>query len=117
VLARLASLNQYQRDGVKAPHKPPLALLAVARLMKTGSSELPFSVAEVALGSLITQYALSSQSNRVQSAAYPFTRLRSDGVWVLDSDVPMDLVGPLRGATSPAVWNPASRRPCEPIRN
>jgi putative restriction endonuclease len=96
VLARFASLNQYQRDGVKAPHKPLLALLAVARLMKTGSSELPFSVAEAALGSLIAQYAPSSQSNRAQSVAYPFTRLRSDGVWVLDSDVPMDLVGPLR---------------------
>ena len=36
-----------------------------------------------------------SRTGRAQSAAYPFTRLRADGVWVLDHDVPMDLVGPL----------------------
>ena len=28
-------------------------------------------------------------------AAYPFTRLRADGVWVLDYSVRNDLVGPL----------------------
>jgi putative restriction endonuclease len=45
------------------------------------------------LGVLVTILVLST--GRLQSAAYPFTRLRGDGVWVLDLDVPMDLVGPL----------------------
>src|SRR6185312_12265725 len=36
-----------------------------------------------------------SRTGRAQSAAYPFTRLRADGVWVLDQDVEMDRVGPL----------------------
>ncbi|GAA4565707.1 hypothetical protein GCM10023176_14410 [Micromonospora coerulea] len=36
-----------------------------------------------------------SKTGRAQSAAYPFTRLYSDGVWTLNRDVPMDLVGPL----------------------
>jgi len=35
-----------------------------------------------------------SRTGSAQSAAYPFTRLRSDGVWALDHDVPMDLIGP-----------------------
>ena len=32
---------------------------------------------------------------RPLSAALPFTRLRSDGIWTLDHDVPHDTIGPL----------------------
>jgi hypothetical protein len=32
---------------------------------------------------------------RAQSAAYPFTRLRADGDWVLSQNVQMDIVVPL----------------------
>ena len=38
---------------------------------------------------------LASLRQHQQGGRYPFTRLRADGVWVLDQDVPMDLVGPL----------------------
>ncbi|KXK62204.1 restriction endonuclease [Micromonospora rosaria] len=95
VLARLTSLRLHQRDGRRSPHKPLLVLLALARLADTGSSELPWSAAESRLSELIAEFGPAARTGRAQSAAYPFTRLRSDGVWTLSRDVPMDLVGPL----------------------
>lgn len=95
VLARLASLRQHQQGGQRSPHKPLLVLLALGRLQATGSSELAWGEAEAALAELIAEFGRPSRTGRAQSAAYPFTRLRADGVWVLDADVPMDLVGPL----------------------
>ena len=95
LLDRFATLRQHQRNGQRSPHKPLLALLALGRLARTGSSSLPWSVAEPALAELIGEFGPPSRTSRSQSAAYPFTRLRADGVWVLDQDVQMDLVGPL----------------------
>jgi len=96
LLARFGSLQQHQRkDGQRAPHKPLLVLLALGRLAAIGSSELPWSAAESALGELIAEFGPPSRTSRAQSAAYPFTRLRNDQVWVLNQDVQMDLVGPL----------------------
>jgi len=98
VLARLGSLRQHQRDGQRSPHKPLLVLLALGRLAVAGSSELPWTEARAKLADLIAEFGPSSRTGRAQSAAYPFTRLRTDGIWVLDQDVPMDLVGPLARA-------------------
>lgn len=96
VLERLASLRQHQQDGRRSPHKPLLVLLALGRLAATGTSSLPWSEAEAKLAQLIEEFGPTSKTGRAQSAAYPFTRLRADGVWTLDRDVPMDNVGPLR---------------------
>lgn len=95
MLARLGSLRQHQRRGERSPHKPLLVLLALGRLAATGSSQLPWSQAEAELADLIAEFGPPPRTGRAQSAAYPFTRLRADGVWVLDQDVQMDLVGPL----------------------
>ena len=67
----------------------------LSRLLSTGSSALPWSVAETQLAHLLAEFGPPSRAGRAQSAAYPFTRLRSDKVWVLDQDVQMDLVRPL----------------------
>jgi hypothetical protein len=67
----------------------------VGRLANTGSSRLRWAEAVVELGELIAQFGPPSHTGRTQSAAYPFTRLRSDGVWILDHQVPMDRVAPL----------------------
>ena len=56
---------------------------------------MPWSAAESALGELIAEFGPPSRTSCAQSAAYPFTRLRNDQVWVLDQDVQMDLVRPL----------------------
>jgi putative restriction endonuclease len=95
VLGWLAALRQHQHAGRRSPHKPLLALLALGRLFTSGSSSLSWTAAEAQLGALIAEFGPASTTGRAQSAAYPFTRLRSDGVWVLDRDVPMDAVGPL----------------------
>ena len=47
------------------------------------------------LAALIAEFGRPSKTAPAQSAAYPFTRLRADGVWTLDADVQMDLVRPL----------------------
>jgi putative restriction endonuclease len=83
-------------DGRRSPHKPLLALLALGRLIETGSSKLAWSEVELRLAYVLAEFGPPSKTGPAQSAAYPFTRLRSDGVWQLDSDVPMDNVGPLR---------------------
>jgi putative restriction endonuclease len=62
----------------------------------TGESTTPFSEIEEQLASLIATFGPPSRTARASSAAYPFTRLRSDQVWQLDADVAMDNVGPLR---------------------
>ena len=85
VLARLASLRQHRQRGRRSPHKPLLVLLALGRLAATGSSELPWSSAEAVLADLIAEFGPPSGTGRAQSAAYPFTRLRADGVWVARS--------------------------------
>jgi putative restriction endonuclease len=96
VLDQLASLRQHQQEGRRSPHKPLLVLLALGRLAASGSSALPWTEAEQRLADLLEEFGPTSRTGRAQSAAYPFTRLRADGVWVLDRDVPMDNVGPLR---------------------
>lgn len=47
------------------------------------------------LAALIAEFGYPSKTAPAQSAAFPFTRLRADGVWMLDADVQMDLVRPL----------------------
>ena len=94
-VTRLTSLRQYQGDGKRAPHKPLLVLLALGQLQSTGSSAMPWSLVEERLGAMLAEFGTPSRQGST-SAAYPFTRLRADGVWQLTRDVPDDNVGPLR---------------------
>lgn len=124
VVERFAALRQYQRNGQRFPHKPLVVLLALAGLARNGSSSLPWSVAGPVLAALIAEFAPPSRTGRTQSAAYPFTRLPVDRVWVLDREVPMDLVGPLaesdvtgrfeRSVEEALRADPTPARPCRP---
>jgi putative restriction endonuclease len=96
VLTRLSTLRQHHQQGQRSPHKPLLVLLALGRLVRHGTSEIGWSVAERELAELIRDYGRPTSTPPVQRAAYPFTHLRSDDIWVLDHDVPMDKVRPLR---------------------
>lgn len=93
-LERLTALRQYRGDGKRAPHKPLLVLLALGELTNSGSSRMPWSVVQSRLGELLAEFGTASTSGSA-SAAYPFTRLRSDGVWQLSREVPNDNLGPL----------------------
>lgn len=97
VFEQLTSLRQFQGDGRRAPHKPLLVLLALGQLQASGSSILSWSVVEDRLGALLDEFGTSAKAGSA-SAAYPFTRLRSDLVWQLTRDVPNDSVGPLNSA-------------------
>lgn len=88
------ALRQYQGDGKRAPHKPLLVLLALGQLAGTGSSNMSWSVVQQRLGGLLAEFGTSATSDP-SSAAYPFTRLRTDGVWQLSREVPNDNIGPL----------------------
>lgn len=59
------------------------------------SSTLPWLQAPGLLGTLIGKFGPPSRTSQAQSSAYPFTRLRSDGIWQLDHEVPMDAVSPV----------------------
>lgn len=94
-LERLTSLRQYQHQGKRVPHKPLLGLLALGQLEATASSAVTWGQAQTRLAELIREFGPQTKTGAKQSAAYPFTRLRSDGVWALDADVPTDVVGEL----------------------
>jgi putative restriction endonuclease len=98
VLERLTSLRQYQHQGKRVPHKPLLVLLALGQLEATGSSAVSWDLAQDRLADLISEFGPQTRTARKQSAAYPFTRLRRDGIWSLDADVPDDSVGTLDAA-------------------
>ena len=95
VLERLTSLRQYQHQGKRVPHKPLLVLLALGQIEATGSSAVTWDLAQDRLAQLISDFGPQTRTGRRQSAAYPFTRLRTDGIWNLDADVPNDLLGQL----------------------
>ncbi len=95
LLDKLMALRQHQHDGKRSPHKPLLVLMALGELAASGSSAMRWSAIEDRLATLISDFGPPSSTGAAQRAAYPFTRLRSDGVWTLSQDVPMDRVGPL----------------------
>lgn len=95
VLTQLASLRQHQHQGRRSPHKRLLVLLAIGRLAAEGTSALGWSTTAKKLADVIRDFGPPSSTSPMQSAAYPFTRLRSDRIWTLDHDVPDDNVRPL----------------------
>lgn len=94
LLARLLGVRQFQAAGQRAPHKPLLILLALEQFDRTGSSRLAWTDVEHRLGALLEEFGVPK--NGQQLPAYPFTRLRNDGIWQLSEAVPDDAVTPLR---------------------
>ncbi|MFD8813397.1 phosphorothioated DNA-binding restriction endonuclease [Streptomyces sp. NPDC059627] len=87
-LERAASLRQWSRDGVRAPHKPLLLLYALARFQADAEGELRYTAVEADLKQLLAEYGPAHGS----TPAYPFHHLVSDQVWEVRTD---------RGAGSP----------------
>lgn len=91
---RLLHLRQHQQDGRRSPHKPLLVLLALGTFAETGSSRLEWSEVEHRLADLLQEFGPPRKGG--PKPEYPFTRLRSDLVWQLSGDVPMDAASPLK---------------------
>lgn len=70
-LSRLLSLRLHQQDGRRSPHGPLLALLALGRLRRTGSSDLSWSEVEQELADVLAEFEPASRTGRAQSAATP----------------------------------------------
>jgi putative restriction endonuclease len=76
-LERIRNLNINRNGERRAPHKPLLLLVAIARLLK-GKRELPFTEAKSVLIPLLENYA--PQVIRHQPEL-PYWHLRSDALW------------------------------------
>lgn len=86
IVLRFNSLGTWVRGDQRAPHKPLLVLLALARWQQGQRSPILFADIEPILTALLKEFGPSRQSFHPE---YPFWRLRNDGIWVVESDQPM----------------------------
>jgi putative restriction endonuclease len=84
IIKQVEDLKVWQRSGERAPHKPLLLLLALARLIQGYERLTPFSDLEEPLRNLLQSYGPPRTTIHPE---YPFWRLQRDGLWeVPDSD-------------------------------
>ena len=68
----------WKRGEQRAPHKPLLVLLALARLQQNGDDALRYNEVAPKLKELLVEFGPSRKSYHPE---YPFWRLQRDGVW------------------------------------
>jgi len=78
VLARFSRIRSWTKGDQRAPHKPLLLLLALARLQRGEPRWISFADVEAQLRDLISDFGPARGTVHPE---YPFWRLRSDGVW------------------------------------
>ncbi len=83
ILDRFRALTVWSRGGQRAPHKPLLALLALARL-QAGKPRWTWSELKPALGDALHDYGPPGVR---ANPHYPFWRLQRDGVWEVGRDL------------------------------
>ena len=76
VLDAFENIRRAQRDGVYAPHKPLLILLALARVQHGEPWLVEFTVIDEQLKQLLAEFGPSSAA---KSRHYPFWHLATDG--------------------------------------
>ena len=72
------SITVWRRGDERAPHKPLLALYAIARLLRGGERMIPYVEVDRELGKLLIEFGPHRQSYHPE---YPFWRLQNDGLW------------------------------------
>ena len=87
-LARIRELNVWRAEGMRAPHKPLLLLLALGRLQRGEPRLVGFEEVEKPLSNLLRLFGPPS---RVQHPEYPFGRLRNDGLWEIPNGAGLPL--------------------------
>jgi putative restriction endonuclease len=78
VLASFRAIRSWSHGDRRAPHKPLLLLIALARLQRGEGRWLPFTEIEEPFRELLGQYGPEGSG---KNPHYPFWRLRSDGIW------------------------------------
>lgn len=79
ILAAIAKLRVFHSGERRAPHKPLLLLLALARLQREGRRTMPFAEVERDLGPLLDAYAPPVATRH--QPELPYWHLQSDGLW------------------------------------
>ena len=80
-LRLFSSLNVWRRRDQRAPHKPLLVLLALARMERADGRWLRYAEVDEEMRRLLEEFGPSRRSYHPE---YPFGRLRNDGVWEFD---------------------------------
>lgn len=84
VLRRLTTVTIWSRGAQRAPHKPLLLLLALAKCARGDSREIPYLEIDQPLYDLLREFGPPRKSYHPE---YPFWRLQNDHVWqVSDSE-------------------------------
>ena len=95
-LDTVSSLRRWSGRGERAPHKPLLVLLALARVQRRESRLMTFDEVEEPLRRLLEDFGPPRKSYHPE---FPFWHLQSDGIWEVEAD---DLVM-RKGSSSPTV--------------
>ena len=83
---KVDQLNVWSYGGERAPHKPLLLLLILARKSRALPNEVTFTEIEDTVRDLLFEFGPSRKSYHPE---YPFWRLQNDGIWEVASDVPL----------------------------
>jgi putative restriction endonuclease len=78
IRGRFNTITVWQRGGERAPHKPLLAIYAIARLLRGERRMIPYAEIDRELGKLLMEFGPRRQSYHPE---YPFWRLQNDGLW------------------------------------
>lgn len=96
LLERFRRIRAWAQRGERAPHKPLLLLMLLARVQAGRPASVSFAEIEPVLRELLRRFGPPRRSFHPE---YPFWHLQSDGLWTL-SDAARDL--PMkRGGSSP----------------
>jgi len=77
-------IRMWARGSERAPHKPLLLLMALGRLSRGESPEMPYRVVDEKLKQLLMDFGPRRTSYHPE---FPFWRLQNDGIWVVrDAD-------------------------------
>jgi putative restriction endonuclease len=81
ILERVRTLNTWRKGDERAPHKPLLILLSLARLAQGSPRLSTFTELEIPLANLLKNYGPPRASFHPE---YPFWRLQRDGLWEVE---------------------------------
>ena len=103
IKSRFKNLTVWRRGGERAPHKPLLALYAIARLLRCEPRMIPYVEIDRELGKLLMEFGPHRQSYHPE---YPFWRLQNDGIWE---------VSPKEGLTSRTATRTLRKASCSSL--
>jgi len=77
----VAGLRTWQRGGERAPHKPLLTLMLIARAERGEGARVSFDAIAEPLAALLREFGPPRKSYHPE---YPFWHLRKDGFWIAE---------------------------------